>query len=268
MLLTCATWNYRHLLQPLLASHHASNPSKTLNVHAIDWPEDELSAAAAAFPHARFHPCELPSDDERPEMLGPVPRSAAILKLKVQLLHQHYHNTNTPVIWVDADTLLLESVDPLLQRVEGHGDFAVTYRRKKRNHAKFAVAVLCFTRTAAAEALLNAYADNTAHSTGLVKRSATDGVAWFHDQLALWDAYRAQKRSWISLSRANTAKLVALTDTEHSIDGKTNAVFVSRRDGVLDLSHMQDELRKRGMFNTANLALHSIKEFIIGFGVL
>jgi len=249
MLVTCATWNYWELLQPLLLSHQGSNPDKTLHVHAIDWPEEERQAAATTFKHAQFHRCEMPEVGERFEMLGPVPRSAAILKLKVRLLKEHYDRTTEPVIWVDADTLLLEPVDPLLSRLQATGDFAVTYRAKKRRHAKFAVAVLCFVRTDAAKRLLEAYVEGTDNSSGLVKKSSTDGAAWFHDQLALWDAYKSLSRNWLGLPRAGAPKLMALSDAEHSIDGSTDALFVSRRDGVLDLEDMQSVLLERGFLN-------------------
>jgi len=247
MLVTCATWNYRHLLQPLLASHQATNATNPLHVHAIEWPADERLAAAAAFPHAVFHHCENTIGDTPLEMLGPVPRSASILKLKVQLLHQHYQQSSTSVIWVDADTLLLDSIDALLTRIEATGDFAVTYRANKRKHAKFAVAVLCFTRSNAAAKLLDAYLAGTEASSGLVKRSSSDGVAWFHDQLALWNAFRAHSQNRIGWPRKNAPTLVPLTDQEHSIDGSTNAIFVSRRDGVLDLNHMHELLKARGI---------------------
>jgi len=248
MLLTCATWNYRHMLELLLASHQVSNPNKTLHVNAIDWPKKELAYAADAYPKAKFLDCVAPELSADKEMLGPVPRSAAILKLKVQLLQQHYANTTEPVIWVDADTLLLDSVDPMLNRVQAAGDFAVTYRKKKRKHAKFAVAVMCFTRSAAAEKLLSSYANHTAQSTGLVKRSSENGVAWFHDQLALWDAYQEHRRHWFGLRKANAPKLIALSDQEHSIDGSnTSAIFVSRRNGVLDVPDMQAVLHTRNM---------------------
>jgi len=247
MLITCATWNYWDLLQPLLISHNASNPDRTLHVHAIDWPSEAITSASETYPNARFYPCTPPSPDGKFETLGPVPRSAAILKLKVQLLKEHYDKTDEPVIWVDADTLLLESIDPLLQRVQDNGDFAVTYRSNKRNHAKFAVAVLCFTRTKAAKTLLEAYAADTEASTGLVKKSSTDGVAWFHDQLALWECYRLQSRYWFGLPKKGGPRLVPLTEAEHSIDGSTDAIFASRRDGVLDLVDMERVLKERGM---------------------
>ncbi len=245
MLVTCATWNYWDLLQPLLISHQHSNPNHTLHVHAIDWPNDARENAAHRFPHATFIHCPFPEDTGPIETLGPVPRSAAILKLKVRLLKKHYDNTTGPVIWVDADTLLLDPIEPLLQRLQSTGDFAVTYRHKKRNHAKFAVAVLCFTRSEQAENLLNAYVEGTEASAGLVKKSSNDGVAWFHDQLALWQAYSEQSRYWFGLPKPGGARLMALLDSEHSIDGSADAIFVSRRDGVLDLGAMMGVIKAR-----------------------
>lgn len=246
MLVTCATDNYWPLLQPLLISHHHTNPENTLHVHAIDWPDALRQSAEAKYPHARFYACQAPEGNAPMEQLGPVPRSAAILKLKVKLLKAHYEETTEPVIWVDADTLLLKPIDALLERVKAAGDFAVTYRKSKRAHAKFAVAVLCFTRTEAAERLLAQYATSTLESDGLVKKSSADGVAWFHDQLALWQCYTNQSRWWFGLPKPNGARLVALTENEHAIDGETDAVFVSRRDGVFDLEQMQTVLKELG----------------------
>jgi len=242
MLVTCATYNYCAMLELLLASHHYSNPGLPIAVHAIEWPDDYLDAARIRFPHAQFYPHAALASDSPTELKGPVPRSAEILKLKVKLLCDAFHRSSEAVIWVDADTLLLSSIDPLLQRLATQGDFAVTYRPSKRAHAKFAVAVLCFQKTVAAEQLLSCYAEKSRHSSGLIKRGDKSGVAWFHDQLALWDAYRHQRGGVFRLPRRNKPRLMPLGQGEHSIDGHPDSIFVSRRDNVMDVSHMRQLL--------------------------
>ncbi|MGQ7845975.1 hypothetical protein ACUNV4_15940 [Granulosicoccus sp. 3-233] len=247
MLVTCATFNYLDMLCLLLASHRASNPDIPLAVHAIGWPDEYLQAARQLYPNASFHAHTDLHDGEPMEMKGPVPRSAAILKLKVRLLHESYHSSNDPVTWVDADTLLLKPMKPLLARVAETGDFAVTYRSRKRAHARFAVAVLCFMRTDRAASLLDRYAQLTQQTSGTTKRKPGNEVAWFHDQLALWQAWQESSRGVLGLPRRNAPRMVPLTDAEHSIDGSTDAIFVSRRDKVLDTQAMLDVLQERGV---------------------
>ncbi len=245
MLVTCATFNYCDMLLLLLASHQQSNPEIPISVHAIGWPDAYLVAAQARFPQARFVAHAELASDSPSELKGPVPRSAEILKLKVRLLCEAFHNSDQPVIWVDADTLLLSSLDPLLRRMATGSDFAVTYRPRKRPHAKFAVAVLCFQKTIAAENLLNCYAEKSEHSGGLVKRGDASGVAWFHDQLALWHAYRHQRGGLLQLLRKDKPRLMPLEHAEHSIDGRPDSMFVSRRDNVMDVTHMRQLLLDR-----------------------
>lgn len=247
MLVTCATFNYLDMLSLLLASHRASNPHVPLAVHAIGWPDAYLVAARTLYPDATFHAHEDISGDGPRELKGPVPRSAEILRFKVRLLHESYYASTGPVTWVDADTLLLSSIEPLLDRVRREGDFAVTYRPRKRAHARFAVAVLTFMKTAQAENLLSRYAEIALQTQGTTKRKPGNEVAWFHDQLALWQAWRELSRNMMGLPKRGAPRLVALTEQEHSIDGHTDAIFVSRRDKVLDTSDMLDLLDERGI---------------------
>ncbi len=247
MLVTCATFNYLDMLTLLLASHAASNPDIPLHVHAIDWPEQALVDARIQYPFAVFHAHANICQPEPEELRGPVPRTAGILKLKVNMINEAYQQSDEPVLWVDADTLLLSSIKPLIEHVQRTGDFGVTYRKKKRDHAKFAVAVLCFVKSDAASRLLEQYVQGVRNTQGLVKRRDTSGVAWFHDQLGLWQAYRKLSRNILGLSRKDAPRLVALSDHHHSIDGNTDAIFVSRRDHAFDIEHMKAELARRGI---------------------
>jgi hypothetical protein len=245
VLLTCATFKYLDMLCLLLASHRATNPDVPLHVHAIDWPENALAAARSLYPAAFFHAHPALAEETPMEMKGPVPRSSGILRLKVQLLHQSYMATTGPVTWVDADTLLLSPLKPLERHVAKDGDFGVTCRNHKRRHARFAVAVVSFARTERAGCLLDRYAEITRQTSGTTKRKPGNEVAWFHDQLALWQAWRELSRSRIGLPRRNAPRLVPLSTHEHSIDGTTEAIFVSRRDRQFDTDAMIALLAER-----------------------
>lgn len=247
MLVTCATYNYVEMLEMLLASHRASNPAVPLKVHAIGWPDDVVNNARLVYPNATFLPHELDAGFSEQDTRGPVPRSASILRMKVGFLYTAHKDCSDPVVWVDADTLLLESIDPLVHRVIENGDFGVTERRRKRPHARFAVAVLCFTQSPAATRLLQLYVELTRESKGLVKRKQTDGVAWYHDQLALWHAYKQLSVGIFKIPKKNRPRLVTLSDAEHSIDGRSNAVFVSQRPKTMELPDMKSCLQARGI---------------------
>jgi len=239
MLVTCATFNYLDMLCLLLASHRATNPEVPLTVHAIGWPTPHLNAAQSLYPNARFLPQEEFESDTPLELKGPVPRSADILRMKVRLFNETYQSCDEQLTWVDADTLLLSPVQPLLERVRLEGDFGVLYRARSKPHARFNVAIMSFTRSNNAQQLMSRYAQITEQTEGTTKRNE---VAWFHDQLALWDAWRELNRGFLGLPIRKGPKLVPLSSKELSINGDTDAIFVSRRDKVLDIDAMTKHL--------------------------
>jgi len=72
-------------------------------------------------------------------------------------------------------------------------------------------------------------------------------VAWFHDQLGLWRAYQQLSKGLFGIAKRDRPKLVQLRDDEHSIDGNAAAIFISRRDQLMEQSNMQQLLKSRGM---------------------
>jgi hypothetical protein len=253
VLVTCATFNYLDMLCLLLASHRATNPDVPLLVHAIGWPPAHVNAAQALYPNARFLAQSEDASDGPLELKGPVPRSADILRMKVRLFHETYQSCDEQLTWVDADTLLLSPVKPLLERVRREGDFGVLYRPRSKPHARFNVAVMSFTRSEQAQRLMARYAEITRNTAGTTKRNE---VAWFHDQLALWDAWRELGRGVLGLPRRNAPRLVQLSPRELSIDGNTDAVFVSRRDKVLDTDAMIAYLQEH------DVAMDSVQDHV------
>lgn len=245
-LVTCATFNYRDRLTLLLASHQATNAWVPMHVHAIGWPEPALASARKAYPAADFHPHPALTTMADETSRDKWNRSSSVLKLKIELFHETHRRHDGPVIWVDADTLLLKPVKSLVDRVAQRGDFGVTYRSGKKPHARFAVAILCFLQTPAATRLIDDYAAATRNTSGLAKQAE---MPWFHDQLALWEVYNSIRPSIFKPMRwqRNAPRLVPLTDNEHSIFGSTDAMFVSRRHGILETPRMREVLQERGI---------------------
>jgi hypothetical protein len=103
---------------------------------------------------------------------------------------------------------------------------------------------MSFTRTERAQQLMSRYAQITAATAGITKRR---DLAWFHDQLALWEAWRESNCGLLGLQRRDAPRLVAMSKHELSIDGSTDAVFVSRRNGVFDTEAMTACLASRNI---------------------
>jgi hypothetical protein len=233
-LLTCATFNYLDKLTLLLASARSSNPDLPIHVHTIGWPKAYEAALVASYPNVRCHPHAGQARIDTEIAVDPFNRSGSVLRMKIDILQRTHASLPEPVLWVDADTLLLEPIAPLITRVTDNGDWGVTYRPGQRPHAKFAVAVMYFTRTPAACALLQEYA-TAVHKTPGAQRPG-QSQPWFHDQVALWDIFNRLP-----------SKLVPLRADEHSIDGTVDAMFVSRRHKVLEPPAMRDVLDTRGI---------------------
>lgn len=229
MIVTCATPNYTDKLSLLLSSCRHTNKDQRLRVYGVGWSPQQLLRGRTAFPAYEF--VEVTEPPEVASELKVGGRSGSLLKMKPELLRRAYADFVTePVIWIDADTMLLRPIAPILQRAAADGsDLAVTCRPQQRPHAKYAVAVLLFTRTDRARALLNAYAEATLTQAGR--------QGWFHDQLSL-----------LSVVERIHPKITALTETEHSLLSPTkDTIIASRRLAYFDTPAMYAEAGRRGI---------------------
>jgi len=207
-IVTCATANYVDKLVLLLSSARSTNPTCHIRIHCPGWTPELLQAARTAYPVYEFIPEAAPQDTA--STVDHNKRSGDVLRYKPQWLHNMYTQVHGPVLWVDADTLLLRPLKPLIARVDVNGDYGVTHRPSAREFAKFAVAVLYFTRKPAAQRLLQEYVTLTLSNVGK--------GGWYHDQLALYEA-----------TQKFPARLVPLAEREHSIQGNLHTILLSRR---------------------------------------
>jgi hypothetical protein len=223
IIVTCATTNYVDRLVLLLSSAVATNPGCHIRVYCPGWPTELLTKARATYPEYRFVP--QPAPDDFDTTVAKNKRSGGILRSKPAWLLETYELTDRPAVWIDADTLVLKPIMPMIVRVNTNGDYGVTHRPSAHAFAKFACAVMYFTKTTAAAALLQNYARLTRINSG--------NGNWYHDQLALVEA-----------TKQSQAKLVSLSEAEHSIHGNIATTLLSRRP-KFDTPRMYAELARR-----------------------
>ena len=200
ILTTFATPNYVAKLQLLLASCRHFDPTTRVRVYGAGWSPELIAAAKRVYPAYQFVPCPITPVIEENIRLGK--RSGALLAMKPTLLQQVYrefYNAHD-VIWVDADTLVLRPIAPIIEHVKLRGDFGCTYRPASRPFAKFAVAVMYFTKTTKGKEMLQVYAHEAATCLG------TGG--WYQDQISMLTAYERV-----------LPKLVPLSEGQHSLQG-------------------------------------------------
>ena len=227
MLATFATPNYVNKLQLLLASCKHFDPTTVVRVYCTGWSNELIEAARQQYPGYQFVHQPISSIIE--DNIHRNKRSGALLSMKPGLLYRTYQELppSVPVIWVDADTLVLHPIDPIISHVKLYGDFGCTYRPASRPFAKFAVAVMYFTHTPKGTELLEAYVQETETCQGI--------NGWYQDQLSLLAAYTRIK-----------PKLVPLTEAQHSLQGDCRATLVSRRP-KFDTPQMYTMLRQLGV---------------------
>lgn len=227
MIVTFATENYRNYLELLLESYSYSNPNKKALVYLVGWRPDSFLEIEKFFPQYNFFYL-----DTSPEILERVEknkRSGELLKYKPQIIKDVYLNNQDPFLWVDADALILKDINPLLDILKKDKyDFMSTYRPNHlKNHAKFAVAVLGFSRTIRGKKFLLDYAKESETCSGYKN--------WYQEQLALYQVFQN-----------STAQVYALSEEEHSIKRNIDTIIFSRRKGFdyIEMKKILDKMKR------------------------
>jgi len=228
MIVTFATENYKNYLLMLLDSYFYFNKNKRAEIFLVAWSDFESDKIRSKYSKAVFH--NISADESVKNRVSRGKRVGDILKKKPQIILDVYKRTEEPFLWIDADSLVLSDLTPLLVKLQGEAvDLMCTHRENhSKEHAKFAVAVLGFGTHSSGEALLEEYVEET---------NCCEGVkGWFHEQLALQRVFARVKPN-----------LYPLSEKEHSIRRTKNTLIFSRRVNF-EYNKMRELLKDRGVY--------------------
>jgi len=202
--ITLATENYSNNLNLLLTSLQHTNPNKLVIVYYIGWRDSLVEQFKKVYDKYSFEEIILENYNK-----------GDIIKLKVKLQHECYFKYKLQFIWIDADSIVLNSLDPLFEKI-GMYNLIVYHRPNEENHMKFAVAVIGFGMSKKEqninETFINLYNEKCKTTLGLED--------WFYDQTSIYEAYEELK---------DKIKLYALSENEHSINDTLDTIVYSRR---------------------------------------
>ena len=144
MIVTFATENYKDYLILLLDSYIHFNPQREATIYLLGWSDVKKNIIKQKYKSFIFKDIKINND-----FLDKVARNkriGEILKNKPEYLLKTYKEHKGPVLWIDADSIVLGSIKPLLNKLNSSNiDLMCTHRpNHAKDHAKFAVAVLGF----------------------------------------------------------------------------------------------------------------------------
>jgi len=206
---TTATPDYTLSLNYLLSSVNKTNPGVIVLVYAVGWDIGLYRKFVYAYPRYFFERINMPVYDR-----------GDILKLKVKLQYEACMKHKIRYIWIDADSVVVRSLDPLFAKLGDYNLLCYSRFDARDYHMKFAVGVIAFGFSK----------DNEVHKLNLdfvtdyfktTERTQGKGN-WFHDQIALYETYQSPKY-------IGKIKLYSLRDSEHSINGVLDTIVYSRR---------------------------------------
>lgn len=202
MIVTFASKNYAHYLDLLLKSYRKSNPGKKAKVYLIMTEEDFKQYKSDKFIEYHWIPAH--------ESLNMTENSAgvirSILRLKTTLILIELLLHSDKFLWVDADSVILKDISPLLDKI-GEYDFLCTHRPWKDNpQQRLAAAVLAFS--------------NKPHVIKFLAKSTLD--VWSH-----WEGWWSEQLH-IYNNITKQIKHYELSEKEHSIKNNHKAIIVAR----------------------------------------
>lgn len=206
LVITLATDTYANSLNYLLISIKYTNPYQMVIVYYIDWSDNLLNDFKKYYPNFYFEEIKLGEYTK-----------GDIIKLKVQVQKKAYFTYRLPFIWIDADSIVLKSLEPLFDKIDKY-NLICYYRPEENYYMKFAVGVIGFGRSnnneiqELNEKIINSYYDNSLITEGYNN--------WFYDQTSLYDTYLLYEK---------VIQLYKLGEHEHSINDTPDTIIYSRR---------------------------------------
>lgn len=205
-ILTGATENYALSLACLLISAYESNPQVNITACLVNWTKTLSEAFQKQFPKTDFRMvyAEIKFHDEG--------KSGDVLRLKVEWIHEHYLKMPSPFLWIDADSLVFNKAEPLLEKLKSH-HILLSYRKELTPYFKFNLSTLAFSKTKDPDLVmkfLDEFMKNAYESK--------NAVDWYHDQWAFY----------LTL-QSFPLNVYALSEKENSLNGNPNTIVYSKK---------------------------------------
>lgn len=207
----------------LCASFEATNPGKKLRAYCLGWGDQELRLMQERYPFEFVH---VPLNSEVQDDLSRYNRSGSCLKLKALFYRQFAQDAGRSPLWVDADSVVLKSIDPFFEVGEsGRFDAMLTHVRLplyRVPYMVFALGVMYFAPTKVGREFLDRFVEESRMVSGLPKLTNTD-MPWFQDQIAIYKAF-----TWM-MTKNQIPRVYPLGEEEHSIECSPDTIVFSKR---------------------------------------
>ena len=235
MILTFATPSYHHWLKMLMRSFHKSNPNRKMKVYLMDWTDEEANQYKSS---QHFEFARIPGD-----FFTNTDKFEPLMRLKLSLILFEVLLTKKPVIWTDADSLILKNLNPIYELLNDYDVLVTSRPQKPKDMLKVAAGVMGFSaRQKAIDILARAALDSWLYEKG-----------WYSDQHCLYTVLSAEAKVEVlknALEKLQNDTLVGrlgdlhhpLTDDEHSLHQNENAIILSHHgNGLEDMVKIYDD---------------------------
>lgn len=186
---------YSKWLCMLLESSHISNPSVPIRAYLMGWDKKMFDDWVTKYPYCTF--INLPSDD--------IP-----VRTFQKLLIIFYEILNNSFLFIDADTLVLKDISPLLEKLNSC-DFLCTTRQGCDDKKKLYAGVMGFSKNKnCLSYILN-----------------TLSINWMSDKK--FEKWGEQLALYLGLKKSKDINVYSFTEDEHSIQKNVNAIILSSK---------------------------------------
>jgi len=217
MLLTFATKNYAHWLDLLLRSYRKTNPGRRAKIYLIMDKEDfDQYQSDDLF---EFH--WIPAYESL-DMTVKKGKIKAALRLKTSIiLWELIDNHGEKFIWCDADCIVLNDIEPLLNKLDEYNFLATMRPWKPIDQQKLSAGVMGIRSN---RLMVEFFAKASRHVWG-------HWEGWYSDQLNIYK------------NMPDKMKFYSLTEQEHSLKNTKHTIIMSHHaNGYEDLKRYCEEI--------------------------
>ena len=221
MIVTYSSKLYAKFLDLLIPSCYWTNPTIPIKAYLMGWTENEADEYRLKYPYCHFVRFPLPKDILNDEILNKYTKEILLKRLKNRFIPPMtwykiflaLHETmNQSILWVDADTLIFQDIQPLFDKFAEY-DIFCTYRPTHPDKMRIYSGVMGFA--------------SRPHVIKYLARCLTLG--WdLVDERAIYH-WGEQLAFYRGLELTSDIKLYSLPDNEHSINKNTNAMILSSK---------------------------------------
>ncbi len=139
LIVTAATGDhYRTHLAKMIYTCQTTNPDCMIVALLINWDENKIQSFVSNFKPFVFVNIEEPiTTPSAPEI------RYQVFRMKASIFKHAYFELGAPYVWVDADNVVLKSINPICAKLK-NADFCASYVPWKKEEEKFAASVVGF----------------------------------------------------------------------------------------------------------------------------